>query len=90
MAADISITKPHSLDKAEVKKRIDPILRRMKTRAGFVGEWSGDTYAVTRPAKGQLTVSDKDVRIELVLGLVLRPMRREIEQEIRAALDAAF
>ena len=51
-------------------------------------QWEGDLLKFKRSGvKGQLDISENDLHIRLELGLMLRPFKSRIEQEIHSQLD---
>ncbi|MBA3339132.1 MAG: polyhydroxyalkanoic acid system family protein [Geodermatophilaceae bacterium] len=85
--ANVDITREHTLGAAEAKKRALPLLEDLKSSFGVGGEWEGDQFVITQPAKGTLDVTDTTVRVQVDLPLFLRPMKGMVEAKINESLD---
>ncbi len=84
--ATIDISKNHTLGAAEAKKRAEKIIEGLKGD-GIQGNWSGNTFNITKPATGSLDVTDSAVRIQVDLPFMLRPLKGKIEERINKALQ---
>jgi len=85
--ANVDITREHNLGAAEAKNRALPLLEDLKSSFGVAGEWEGDQFVITQPAKGTLDVTDTSVRVQVDLPLFLRPMKGMVESKINESLD---
>lgn len=86
--ASIVVRRHHDLGIAKAKKLAQSIARKLKNDFGGSYEWRGDVLRFKRTgASGALVVSDDSVRVDVDLGLLLRPLRSRIEREINAFLD---
>ncbi len=85
--ANVDITREHDLGVAEAKKRADPLLEDLRSSFGVAGDWEGDSFVITQPAKGSLDVTDTAVRVQVDLPLFLRPMKGMVESKINESLD---
>jgi putative polyhydroxyalkanoate system protein len=88
--ATIDINRSHALGKEEAKKRANDVLEKMKGSAGIKGAWNGDKFDITAPAKGTFLVTESNVRVEIDLPLMMRPLKGTIESRINAELDRAL
>ncbi len=85
--ASVDITREHTLGAVEAKSRAQPLLKDLKSSFGVAGEWEGDQFVITQPAKGTLDVTDTTVRVQVDLPLFLRPMKGVVESKINESLD---
>ena len=84
----IDITRRHSLDHAEAVKAADSLAENLSQRYDVNYEWDGDVLRFKRSGvKGELTVNPEIIHVHLELGLMLRPFKGRIEQEIHDHLD---
>jgi putative polyhydroxyalkanoate system protein len=66
-------------------------MRDLEDEYDFTGEWEGDVLHISRTgATGDVHILDDRVEVEVKLSLLLKPMRRVIEQHIEAELDELF
>lgn len=85
--ANIDIVREHELGTAEAKERAEPLLAELGSSFGVRGNWEGDRFLITSPAKGTLDVSDTSVRVQVDLPMFLTPMKGMIESKIEESLD---
>lgn len=84
----IEITRHHSLDHAAAIKAADDLARSLAEQFDVAYTWSGDHLQFRRSGvKGQLEVNPQTIHVRMELGLLVRPFRGRIEQEIHAHLD---
>lgn len=88
--ATIDISRSHTLGKEEAKKRADQVLERMKSSQGIRGVWNGDTFDIQAPAKGTFAVTETNVRIQIDLPFILRPLKGKIESKINEELERSL
>lgn len=88
--SDIKVTKAHAHGKDEAKKRIERMLGKMSDGMGIKTEWDGDVCRFTGPAKGEVTVKDDCVDVEVKLGLAAKMMKGTIEKKLAEGLDRAL
>jgi putative polyhydroxyalkanoate system protein len=100
--ANLSISIPHQLPRAEAKKRIQGLVENLKNQYGSQADhyderWEGDTgsfevKAMGMSVSGQIFVEDQAVRLEVVLPWMLSMMsgklKKELETEGRKLLSA--
>lgn len=74
----------HHLSKSSAKQKIEDVAQQLKNRLGADYRWQGDTLTFDRSgAKGSIDVTDKDVTVDVDLGLMLTPFKGEIERQIQ-------
>ncbi len=85
--AALIIEQPHALGRETARRAADDAAHRL----GMRSRWEGDALRFEgKGASGTIVVSDRSVRVEVTLGLMLRPFRGRIEREIREGLETAL
>jgi putative polyhydroxyalkanoate system protein len=90
--ATIDIRRAHSLTKDEAKSRAEKLAKGMQEKFGIVWRWSGDAITFETPSgaakgtKGEVSVSDKDVRVQIDLPFMLKMMKGTIESRVNDKL----
>lgn len=89
--ADIEITRVHSLGLKAARAAADRMAEHLGRKFDLKGDWEGNVLTFQRPGvSGSLRVSDKDVRLSVALGFLLKAMKGSIENAIVHELDALF
>lgn len=84
----IDIHRAHSLDKEHAREAAETLAKDLSKQFDVHYQWEGDLLKFKRSGvKGQLDLSEDDLHIRLELGLMLRPFKARIEQEIHSQLD---
>lgn len=84
----IDIHRAHSLDKEHAREAAETLAKDLSKQFDVNYQWAGDLLKFKRSGvKGQLDISENDLHIRLELGLMLRPFKSRIEQEIHSQLD---
>ena len=84
----IDIHRAHSLDKEHAREAAETLAKDLSEQFDVNYQWEGDLLKFKRSGvKGQLDISENDLHIRLELGLMLRPFKSRIEQEIHSQLD---
>tara|TARA_B100001245_G_C22734905_1_gene356597 strand:+ start:247 stop:525 length:279 start_codon:yes stop_codon:yes gene_type:complete len=84
----IDIHRAHSLDKEHAREAAETLAKDLSKQFDVNYQWEGDLLKFNRSGvKGQLDISESDLHIRLELGLMLRPFKSRIEQEIHSQLD---
>jgi len=92
--ATIDISRSHSLPKDEAKKKAEELARGMAEKLGLVWQWQGDAIEFNAPsgvakgAKGSVQVTEKAVRVQVDLPLMLRVMKGTVEEKINEKLQS--
>jgi putative polyhydroxyalkanoate system protein len=90
----IFLRRPHRLSAKELRARAESIARRIEQRHDVRWRWEGDRLELNAPTglargtSGTVTVGEDHVEIEISLALPLRPVRRMVEGQLRARVDA--
>lgn len=84
----IDVHRPHSLDKAHARAAAETLAEDLSRQFDVHYQWEGDVMKFKRSGvKGQLDISPSDIHVHLELGMLLRPFKSRIEQEIHSQLD---
>jgi putative polyhydroxyalkanoate system protein len=90
--ATIDITRPHSLSLDEAKKKAEDLAKGMADRMGIAWKWDNDTIRFDAPSgaakgtKGEVSVTEKEVRVAIDLPFMLRMMKGTIESKVQEKL----
>ena len=91
--ATIDIKRSQSLPKDTAKQKAEELAKSMETKLGIVWSWAGDAIkfdapgGVAKGAKGAVSVTEKEVRVEVDLPFMLRVMKGTIEDRINEKLN---
>jgi putative polyhydroxyalkanoate system protein len=92
--ATIDITRTHALPKDEAKRRAEDFARTMQARLDLKWHWAGDAIHFDAPSgaakgtKGEIAVTEKDVRVQIDLPFLLRAIKGTIESKVNEKLDS--
>jgi putative polyhydroxyalkanoate system protein len=90
--ATIDVRRSHALAKDEAKKRAEDLAKTMQQKFDLQWRWEGDRIVFDAPrgaakgTKGSVDVSDKDVRVQIDLPLLLRVMKGTVESKVNEKL----
>ena len=88
---DIDIKRAHNLGLKAARSAADKMAEHLGRRFGLKGDWSGNVLNFARPGvTGSLAVDDKDLRLTVSLGFLLKAMRGSIESAVHEELDQLF
>ena len=91
--ATIDITRAHTLPIDDAKKKAEELARSMAEKFGIQWKWDGDTIrfdaasGAAKGTKGEVAVSDKNVRVAIDLPFMLRVMKGTIEDKVNEKLS---
>lgn len=89
--ADIDIKRAHNLGLKAARAAADKMAEHLGRKFGLKGDWSGNVLNFERPGvSGSLAVDDKDLRLSVTLGFLLKAMRSSIEGAVNEELDKLF
>lgn len=84
----IDVHRPHALDHDHARQAAETLAQDLAREFDVHYQWDGDVVRFKRSGvKGQLNISPSDIHVHLELGLLLRPFKSRIEQEIHSQLD---
>jgi putative polyhydroxyalkanoate system protein len=92
--ATIDISRNHTLPLDDAKKKAEDLAKGMADKFGIAWKWDGDTIrfdatsGAAKGTKGEISVSDKAVRVAIDLPFMLRVMKGTIEGKVNEKLDA--
>jgi putative polyhydroxyalkanoate system protein len=92
--ASIDITRNHSLPKADALQMAEDLAKSLESKMGVTWHRDGDSVrfeaasGVAKGVKGELKVSDNQVRVTVDLPMMLRMMKGSIEEKINEKLNA--
>ncbi len=91
--ATIDMTRKHSLNRDKARENAEAVAKNYETKLGIRWSWEGDCIRFAAPsgvakgAKGNISVLDNEVRVEIDLPLLLRPMKGVVESKVQRQLD---
>jgi putative polyhydroxyalkanoate system protein len=89
--ADIELHRIHNLGLKAARAQAERMAEQLGRKFDLKGDWVGDVLRFERPGvSGSLTVSDKDLRLSVALGFLLKAMKGSIENAVVHELDALF
>ncbi|MEP7068037.1 MAG: polyhydroxyalkanoic acid system family protein [Usitatibacter sp.] len=89
--ADIELHRTHDLGLEGARAAAERMAEHLGRKFGLAGDWEGDTLRFQRTGvNGLLAISEKDLRLSVTLGLLLRAMKPSIETAVRQELDKLF
>ena len=89
--ADIEVRRAHSLSLEEARKVAQQLADQLKDQFQLDSEWHGNTLKFNRSGvKGHVHVSDKDVALEISLGLMLKAFKGKIQSEVTKNMEKMF
>jgi putative polyhydroxyalkanoate system protein len=89
--ADIELHRVHNLGLEAARAAADRMAEQLGRRFDLKGAWDGNVLKFERPGvTGSLAVTDKDLRLSVALGFLLKAMKGSIEQAVVHELDQLF
>src|ERR1700675_939054 len=89
--ADIDIHRIHNLGLKAARGAADKMAEHLGRKFDLKGAWEGNVLRFERPGvSGSLAITDKDLRLSVALGFLLRAMKGSIEKAVVHELDALF
>ena len=90
----IDISRNHSLPIEDAKKKAEELAKGMADKFGIAWKWEGDsikfdaTSGAAKGTKGEVSVTDKVVRVAIDLPFLLKMLKGTIEGKVNEKLDA--
>lgn len=90
--ATIDVRRNHTLSKEEARKRAEALATSMQNRFDLDWRWEGDRILFEAPrgaakgTRGSVDVSDREVRVQIDLPLLLRVMKGTVESKVQEKL----
>ena len=88
--ADILMTLDHGKSPQEVKHLLVAAMKTEADKFRITTTWQENVCRFDGPVSGTLTVAKKVVTVELSLGLMTRPFKKEITRNIERALQVTL
>lgn len=89
--ADIEVQRVHNLGLKAARTAADTMADHLGRKFGLKGDWDGNVLKFERPGvTGSLAVTDKDLKLSVALGFLLKAMKGSIEQAVLRELDQLF
>jgi putative polyhydroxyalkanoate system protein len=89
--ADIDVKRTHNLGLKAARAAADRMAEHLGNKFGLKGDWSGNTLNFERPGvNGSLSIDEKDLRVVVNLGFLLKAMKGSIEGAVRSELEKLF
>jgi putative polyhydroxyalkanoate system protein len=88
----IDITRAHSLPKEDAKKKAEELAKSLEAKFTLHWRWDGDTIRFEAPSgaakgtKGEVAVTDKDVRVQIDLPFLLKMLKGTVEAKVQEKL----
>ena len=89
--ARISVERTPTLGLEAAREKAQPLVAKLAGQYGLTPDWSGDTVKLKRSGvNGTLAISDKTIRVDVELGMLMSAMSGMIQSEIERSLDKAL
>lgn len=92
--ATIDITRNHTLPLETAKTKAEELAKSMADKFGIAWKWDANTIrfdatsGAAKGTKGEVSVTEKSVRVEIDLPFMLRMLKGTIEGKVQEKLDA--
>ena len=85
--ASIQVSYPHQRTMEEAREAVQIFSAKLETKLGVKSHWQGDVLMLERQGvKGSMVLAEGIVEVELTLGMMLTPMKGQIEAEVHKQL----
>ena len=94
--ATIDMRRKHSLSRDNTRAKAEELARSMQEKLGIRWRWEGDSIKFDTPegtakgTSGQVNVSDTEVRVQIDLPFLLRPLKGMVEVRVKEKLDTVI
>jgi len=86
--SDFKLVKHHSLPIAKAKARVQKVADGLAAEYALCSEWHGNTLRFHRSGvDGQVHVTDSEIRLDVTLGFLLKPLRGKFIGHIERNFD---
>ena len=91
--ATVDISKKHALPTSDAKVKAEELAKSMEQKLGIRWRWEGEVITFDAPSgkakgsTGKVSISGQDVRVEIDLPFLLRPLKGMVESKVREKLD---
>jgi len=89
--ADIELRRAHGLGLEGARRAAEQLSADLGRKLDLRGHWEGNVLHFDRPGvAGMLTITPRDLHLEVSLGYLLKAMKPSVEKSIVEHLDALF
>jgi putative polyhydroxyalkanoate system protein len=89
--SEIRMVRRHSLTLKQAKAAAQKAADKLAQEYELKSEWDGDTLRFERSGvSGEMHVTDSEIDLTVKLGLLLRPFKAKLEEQIDANLSQAL
>lgn len=89
--ADIELLRVHNLGLKAARVQAERMADQLGRKFDLKGAWEGNVLRFERPGvSGSLAITDKDLRLLVSLGFLLKAMKGSIERAVVHELDTLF
>lgn len=89
--ADIELHRVHNLGLQAARAAAERMEAQLGRKFDLKGAWKGNVLTFERPGlSGSLAITDKDLRLSLALGFLLKATKGSIEEAAARELDTLF
>lgn len=92
--ATIDIKRSHKLSREDARGKAEELAKGMETKLGIKWRWEGEAIkfdtpsGVAKGATGQVLVGATEVRVEIDLPFLLKPLKGSVEDKVNERLNA--
>jgi putative polyhydroxyalkanoate system protein len=92
----IDVRRTHTLPREEARRRAEELARTTQQRFDLEWHWEGDRIVfearrgAAKGTRGSVDVSERDVRVQIDLPLMLRVMKSAVESKVQEKLGKAL
>jgi putative polyhydroxyalkanoate system protein len=89
---DISLVKPHELDLAVLRERLQELADWLKQKYGIRSHWEGDSCVLQGSGlkRGVVTMTPTEVQVEVTLAMLAKMLKPQVEKEIDNKIGKAI
>lgn len=85
--ASIQVSYPHQHSMTQAREAVQTLATKLGTKLGVKSAWQADVLTLERQGiKGSMVLTKGVVDVELTLGMMLTPMKSQIEAEVNKQL----
>lgn len=89
--ADIEVHRIHELGLPAARRAAEQMTADLARKFDLRGKWQGDVLRFERPGvSGSLALTDRELRLSISLGFLLKAMKASIEKAVLHELDTLF
>ncbi len=86
--ATISVGRPHTLSRQEVRAAAEELARELQSQYGLRCRWQGDTATFSRSGvEGTLSIDEHTINLKIKLGLLASAFEQPLRQAVNNYLD---